>query len=105
MMSECMPKADAGDAQRRHLLGQHHGEWPKSPPPPPYSVGSVTHSRPSRPALQPDLAVDPAGLVPFGHVRSDLALQETAHRGAELLVIVSEYGARDLHWGSPVWLC
>src|SRR5487761_2303004 len=26
-------------------------QWPKSPPPPPYSSGSEVHSRPSRPAL------------------------------------------------------
>ncbi|MCY1547362.1 hypothetical protein D9M68_834160 [compost metagenome] len=50
MTSECMPKL-APDRPARAYSSLNTATWPKSPPPPPYSVGRVMPSRPSRPAF------------------------------------------------------
>src|SRR6218665_48280 len=50
MMSECSEKP-APDTPARCASSRTIAAWPKSPPPPPYSAGTATQSRPSRPAL------------------------------------------------------
>jgi len=69
-------------------------QWPKSPPPPPYSSGSEVHSRPFAPGFQPGLAIDAARLVPLGLAWQALALDEAAHRGAEHFVVFAVHRAR-----------
>ncbi|MCY1231747.1 hypothetical protein D9M72_442070 [compost metagenome] len=60
VMSECTDRLKPETPERCSSSASTQ-EWPKSPPPPPYSVGTVTHNSPSRPALsQVSRSVRPA---------------------------------------------
>ncbi|MNL42371.1 hypothetical protein D3C87_1648240 [compost metagenome] len=50
MMSECRPKLTP-DTPARCISSLMTVAWPKSPPPPPYTAGTMVHNKPSRPAL------------------------------------------------------
>ena len=75
----------------------------KSPPMPPYSVGILAHSNPALPALQPGVAGNDAGLLPFGMVRHQFLGDEAANGGAEDLMLFGKQFARD-HGRFLSWL-
>src|SRR5450830_2200416 len=87
MMSECREKPGPlmlAEANSSISTAQ----WPKSPPPPPYSSGSEVHSRPSRPAFsQVSRSTQPA-------------LSHSAWRGRHSRSTKRRTVARNISWSS-----
>ena len=90
-------EAETADARARRTSSPSTAAWPKSPPPPPYSVGQRCAQQAFAAGLEPGLAVDLAGLVPGLLARQAFALEEAAHRLAVHLMVVSEDVAGHVH--------
>jgi len=93
------PEAHAGDAQPAHLFGEHRRVAVVAAAAAVF-LGQRGAKQAFLAGLEPQLARHAARLVPGVHVGHALALQEAAHRGAELFMVVAIDGAGDLHRGS-----